>query len=155
MLERSQSTEEERFLNLPHDVIALIVSFIPVRCCTQRRLHALALVSRSWYTAVVARLYHSPGIYDSNFGKFFGTILRSKNSGSRRDGLEEFNRRLDLRCVYMSRTRTRAIAKLLRRMNGRLEEYIAPSKFSCDTPWFKVLSTHRIDSFPAPLFSLF
>lgn len=121
----SPATRKNSGLHLPLEIITLIVSFIPIGPDSQSQLHALTLVSRSFYSASVARLYHSPHLRGWRFELFVRTVCPSINSWIKRNGLSDFTVRLDLsRLVHEARKSV--TARLLGRLKGRLEFFAAP-----------------------------
>jgi hypothetical protein len=110
---------------LPLEIIMLIISFIPVDPQFQSQLHALALVSRSWYSVAVTRLYHSPSVHGRRFDQFVRSVCPSINARIKKNGLGELIVRLDLSQLVHEGCKS-VTARLLGRVKASLEEFVAP-----------------------------
>ena len=121
----SQSSEEKPFLHLPLEITTLIVSFISDDPHAQSQLHALTLVSRSFYSAAIARLYHSPQLHGHRFELFVRTVCPSINSWVKQNGLGDFTVRLDLSRLVHEGSKS-ITARLIGRLKGKLEFFSAP-----------------------------
>ena len=91
----------------------------------QRTFHACTLVSRSWYSSAVEFLYDSPDIEGKNFDSFVRAICPSVNAHIRTNGLAELVRRLDMSKLVHNGSKS-LTARILGRVKGRLEEFVAP-----------------------------
>jgi F-box-like len=119
-------------VHLPTELVLAIFSLFPHGHVSQSTLYACLLVCRQWYGAGVAHLYHTPHLTPSNFMRFVATVIpMSSKSCVRGDQLAGFVRRLDMsRLVHDGKKCV--TAKLLGRMKGGLEEFLAPAAtFAC------------------------
>lgn len=115
-------------VQLPLEILVQIFSYISKGGGSQATLHAITLVSRSWYIAAVADLYHSPFITGKNFIKFTNTICPSINAHVRKSELAGFVRTLDLSRLVHEGSKS-LTARILGRVKTGLEEFIAPQAF--------------------------
>ena len=117
-----------REVPLPAEIIAQILLFLspsgdaPAR---QSTLHALTLLSRTWYTATIASLYSYPQLHGGNFSLFSTTICPSKNYKIRFSPLATLVRCLDMSSLVHNSSKS-LTARLLGRLKGNLETFIAP-----------------------------
>lgn len=122
---------ERHSLQLPQEIILHILSFIPGHPSSQHSLWACCLVSRSWYSATVSRLYHSPSFTGRNYQLLLRTLCPSINAHVRKSVLAEFVRVLDMSRLIHDGSKS-LTGRLLGRVKGNLEEFIAPqSSFAC------------------------
>ena len=91
----------------------------------QTNLHACSLVSRSWYRSAVVFLYDNPKIIGKNYDAFVKAICPSVNAHIRHNGLSEMVRRLDMSALVHNGSKS-LTARLLGRVKGSLEEFVAP-----------------------------
>lgn len=76
-------------------------------------------------------LYDTPNITGKNYSSFVNAICPSVNAHIRRNGLSELVRRLDMSGLVHNGSKS-LTARLLGRMKGRLEEFVAPqASFAC------------------------
>jgi hypothetical protein len=123
--QESPATGGQYHPGLPLEIIMLIISFIPVDPQSQSQLYALALVSRSWYSVAVTRLYHSPSVQGRRFEQFVRTVCPSINALIKKNGLGELIVRLDLSQLVHEASKS-VTARLLGRVKASLEEFVAP-----------------------------
>lgn len=116
---------EKHSLQLPQEIILHILSFIPKHPSSQHSLWACCLVSRSWYSATVSRLYHSPGFTGRNYQLLLRTLCPSINAHVRKSALAEFVRVLDMSGLIHDGSKS-LTGRLLGRVKDNLEEFIAP-----------------------------
>ena len=114
-----------RAVHLPSEIVLHILSFIPIRPEYQSTLCACSLVSRDWYLAAIPLLYHSPIISSKNFKSFVNTICPSINVHVRKSELAGLVRRLDMGGLVHDGSKS-LTARLLGRIKGGLEEFVAP-----------------------------
>lgn len=110
---------------LPTEIISQIISYIPHRTTTQKTFWACTLVSRAWYAASVGILYDRPFLTGSNFDQFVTTVCPSKNAHIRKSTLSVLVKRLDMGVLVHNASRS-LTARLLGRLKGNIEEFIAP-----------------------------
>lgn len=123
--ETERSPPNHNAVPLPLEVILQILSYTPRNPQTQSYLHACCLISRSWYSAAVPLLYHSPHITGKNFKQFVATVCPSINAHIRKSELAELVRRLDMGHLVHDGSRS-LTARLLGRVKGGLEDFVAP-----------------------------
>lgn len=116
------TTQETR---LPAEIIAQIISFIPLRFSSQSTIWACTLISRDWYASSIARLYNYPHITPNNFSAFVSTICPSKNARIRHTPLSALVLHLNMSELVHNSSRS-LTARLLGRLKGNIEEFIAP-----------------------------
>ena len=109
-------------IELPLEILEHIFFFVK---STQPTLHAATLVSRSWYSAAIKYLYHSPYITGKNFDLFIRSVCPSVNAHVRHNGLAELVRMLDMSRLVHEASKS-LTARLLSRVKGQLEIFIAP-----------------------------
>jgi hypothetical protein len=114
-----------REIYLPLEIIIQIVSYVPHRESEQKTLWSCSLVSRSWYSAAIPFLYDRPYIRGHNFHQFVATVCPSKNAHIRRSQLAEMVKALDMGALVHDGSKS-LTARLLGRLKGNLEEFIAP-----------------------------
>jgi F-box-like len=114
-----------REIVLPSEIISHILSYIPRRENTQSTFWACSLVSRAWYSASIALLYHRPYLNGGNFAEFVRTVCPSKNAHVRQSTLAVLVRRLDMGELVHNASRS-LTARLLGRFKGNIEEFVAP-----------------------------
>ncbi|KAI9779813.1 MAG: hypothetical protein M1839_007126 [Geoglossum umbratile] len=121
-------TRRSPHVHLPTELVLAIFSFLPHGRASQSTFYACVLVSRQWYEAGIRHLYHSPYLTPRAFLSFVATVvpMSSKLSG-RGDQLAGFVRRLDMSHLVHDGRRKSFTAKLLARMRGSLEEFVAPA----------------------------
>ena len=110
---------------LPVEILLEIVGYIPTTQADQSTLHSCTLVSRSWYSAAIARLYQSPYIHGGNFDSFVRTICPSINAHIRKSPLSELVRVLDMGKLVHNGSRS-LTARILARMRDNVEVLVAP-----------------------------
>jgi len=121
---------------LPVEVLELICHFIKEvhNSTSQSTLAACALVSRSWCAVCNRHLYEQPIIHPSAFEKFTRTICTGVTSKTKKVGLEEFVKHLDLRGLAYESSKS-LTARLIGRTSQSLEFFAAPAiTFGCDMP---------------------
>ena len=91
----------------------------------QQTLHSCTLVSRSWYSNSIRCLYDSPRITGKTFDSFVRAICPSVNAHVRVNGLADLVRKLDMSNLVHNGSKS-LTARILGRVKGRLEEFIAP-----------------------------
>ena len=106
---------------LPPEILQSIFSDVK----DQPTLHASTLVARTWYKSATPFLYANPIIDGSNFDAFIRAICPSVNAHIRTNGLAELVRRLDMSRLVHNGSKS-LTARILGRVKGRLEEFIAP-----------------------------
>lgn len=107
---------------LPPEVLQSIFSHVKN---DQPTLHASTLVTRTWYQSAISYLYANPIIDGSNFDPFVRAICPSVNAHIRTNGLAELVRRLDMSRLVHNGSKS-LTARLLGRVKGSLEEFVAP-----------------------------
>jgi hypothetical protein len=112
-------------IELPLEVLIHIISYIPRRQSTQKTFWACCLVSRVWYSAAIIFLYERPYIGGGNFQEFVATVCPSKNAHIRKSQLAEMVKVLDMGTLVHDGSKS-LTARLLGRLKGNLEEFIAP-----------------------------
>ena len=120
-----RSPQSHTAVLLPAEIILQILSYVPKDSKSQSHLHACCLISRSWYSAAVPLLYHSPHITGKNFKQFVATVCPSINAHIRKSELAELVRRLDMGNLVHDGSKS-LTARLLGRVKGGLEEFVAP-----------------------------
>lgn len=120
-----RSCSNDAAVHLPQEIILQILSYIPRDPTSQSYLHACSLVSRSWYSATVPLLYHSPHFTGKNFRQFVATVCPSINAHIRKSELAGLVRRLDMGNLVHDGSKS-LTARLLGRVKGGLEEFVAP-----------------------------
>ena len=114
---------------LPPEVLELILNHVDMRqprSERQRDLWSCCVLSKSWYSATVKRIYQSPHLTTRNFDLFARTLCPPVNSHVRSVGLEEFVVNLDMGGLAYESTKS-LTARLLRRIRQSLESFVAPS----------------------------
>ncbi|KAF2421104.1 F-box protein, partial [Tothia fuscella] len=116
---------EPQPLHLPTEIIEAMISFIPHHPTSQATLYSLCLVSWSWHSVAITRLYESPYLYGKNYDPFVRTICPSLNRHVKKSDLAGLVRCLDMsRLVHQgSRSTT---ARVLGRCKGGMVEFTAP-----------------------------
>lgn len=112
-------------VHLPLEIILQILSYVPRDPKSQSYFHACCLISRSWYSATVPLLYDNPHITGKNFKQFVATVCPSINAHIRKSELAELVRRLDMGNLVHDGSKS-LTARLLGRVKGGLEEFVAP-----------------------------
>ena len=113
-------------LSLPAEILNQIFAYIAAHDhARQHTLHSCSLVSRSWYSNSISYLYDSPNIEGRNFDTFVRAICPSVNAHIRTNGLAELVRKLDMSRLVHNGSKS-LTARLLGRVKGRLEEFVAP-----------------------------
>lgn len=107
---------------LPPEVLQNIFSYLTTY---QSTLHACTLVSNSWYKSSVPFLYNSPAIDGKTFDLFVKAICPSVNAHVRINGLAALVRKLDMSLLVHNGSKS-LTARLLGRVKGNLEEFVAP-----------------------------
>ena len=107
---------------LPPEILQNIFSYLATY---QPTLHSCTLVSNSWYKSSVAFLYNSPAIDGKNFDGFVKAICPSVNAHVRINGLAALVRKLDMSLLVHNGSKS-LTARLLGRVKGNLEEFVAP-----------------------------
>ena len=110
---------------LPLEIIESILSHISPSDTSQPTLHACTLVSRGWYSAAIGLLYETPRIRGKNYDSFAKSICPSINAHIRKNGLAALVRSLDLSRLVHHGSKS-LTARLLGRVKGNIEEFIAP-----------------------------
>ena len=110
---------------LPPEVILHILSHIPYYPSSQKILYNCCLVSRSWYSAAILRLYHTPRFTGKNYLLLVRTICPSINAHIRKSELANFVRRLDMSRLVHDGSKS-LTGRLLGRVKKGLEEFVAP-----------------------------
>ena len=110
---------------LPPELIDLIVSSVPRGISSQATYYACTLVSRSWYHAAIAYLYRYPRFSGKQYRAFVSTICPSVNAHVRQSALAGYVRKLDMSALVHDGSKS-LTARVLGRLKGNLEEYIAP-----------------------------
>lgn len=110
---------------LPPEIMDDILSHIALFPKSQINLNTCAQVSRSWYRTAVVFLYDDPKITGKNYNSFVKAICPSVNAHIRHNGLSELVRRLDMSALVHNGSKSMT-ARLLGRVKGRLEEFVAP-----------------------------
>ncbi|MDI1487048.1 MAG: hypothetical protein OHK93_006311 [Ramalina farinacea] len=114
---------------LPHELLEQIFDSLG-----QPSLHACSLTCRSWYASSIAFLYTYPLISGANFDTFVAAICPSINAHVRHNGLASLVKVLDMSHLVHN-GRKSLTARLLGRMKGSLESFIAPqATFAPTTP---------------------
>lgn len=91
----------------------------------QPLLNTLSQVCRSWYAAFICYLYNSSHVKGSRYHRFVNVICAPVNAKSRRSGLAEHIKRLDL-IAFLDEGGGSPTAKLIRRVKSNLIEFMAP-----------------------------
>lgn len=107
---------------IPMEILFLILEFVDP--CRQDVFASASLVSRQWYFVSQRFLYRNPKIYGNNYLKFVATISPS-STNIKPSPLASFVKRLDLSSL-VHHARPSLNARLLRRVQVSLEEFIAP-----------------------------
>ncbi|KAG0138577.1 hypothetical protein HOY82DRAFT_511977 [Tuber indicum] len=117
-----QISTKSSSLSLPSELIYLVLDFLSPQ--DQKTLAAVCKINRQWYFAATPYLYRHPQITSVNYTKFVATIAPSSThvKPSRFAGLVK---RIDLSRIVHDSTPS-SIARLLRRTQGSLEEFVAP-----------------------------
>ena len=113
-----------REIILPAEIIIQIITYISQQS-SQSTLWACTLVSRTWYTSSIARLYKYPRLTPANFEVFVSTICPSKNVRIRHSPLSELVLHLDMSNLVHNSSRS-LTARLLGRLKGNIEKFVAP-----------------------------
>ena len=121
----------EAFVYLPIEVLQQIFSFLKDGPDSQRNFWACCLVSHQWYSAAVPLLYESPCLQSRNFEHFIYTVCSPASIRRRRaPPAREFAfyiKHLDMGSLAYESSNS-LTARLLGRVKGRLETFIAPAK---------------------------
>ncbi|SLM34698.1 F-box domain [Lasallia pustulata] len=142
-----RSCSNDAAVHLPQEIILQILSYIPRDPTSQSYLHACSLVSRSWYSATVPLLYHSPHFTGKNFRQFVATVCPSINAHIRKSELAGLVRRLDMGNLVHDGSKS-LTARLLGRVKGGLEEFVAPQAsfaINCLAALSKCTHLHHLD----------
>lgn len=121
---------------LPVEVLELICHFIKKvhNTTSQSTLAACTLVSKSWCSVYNRHLYENPIITPSAFEGFTRTICTGVTAKTKRVGLEEFVKHLDLRGLAYESSKS-LTARLIGRTSQSLEFFAAPAiTFGCEKP---------------------
>jgi hypothetical protein len=113
-------------IQLPVEIIAQVVSYLPSGSLGQRSAWACCLVSRQWYSAAISKLYERPRLTGPNFDKFAVVICPPIKAHAHGTGLERHVRHLDMSGIAYESSNSQT-ARLLRRVGPTLEDFIAPS----------------------------
>ncbi|KAG9235570.1 hypothetical protein BJ875DRAFT_267801 [Amylocarpus encephaloides] len=114
-----------RKILLPSEIITHILEYVKRQPSPQSTIWACSLVSRAWYSSTIATLYERPFISGSGFDAFVHTICPSKNAHIRHSSLSILVKSLDM--SYLVHNSSKSLtARLLGRLKGNLEEFIAP-----------------------------
>lgn len=125
-LQPSYLKPNPREILLPSEIISQILQYLPLSDPrTQPTLHGCALLSRTWYTASISRLYTYPHLHGGNFSLFATTICPSKNAKIRYSPLASLVRCLDMSALVHNSSKS-LTARLLGRLKHNLEEFVAP-----------------------------
>lgn len=123
--ERVDDTSAIPSPSLPYEIIQNILSYLPGDHSSQATLHACTLLSRAWYSATITRLYENPRITGPNYASFAKSVCPSINAHIVRNGLAELIKTLDLGALIHHGSKS-LTARLLGRVKGNLEEFVAP-----------------------------
>ncbi|KAI9833339.1 MAG: hypothetical protein M1819_003734 [Sarea resinae] len=132
---------------LPTELIIQILSHMPPSRVSQHTFYSCCLVSRQWYSAAVAFLYHRPYITGKNFKQFVATVCPSINAHIRRSELAELVHTLDMGNLVHDGSKS-LTARLLGRMKGNLESFTAPQAsfaINCFAPLSKCQRLRTLD----------
>ncbi|KAL5330629.1 hypothetical protein ACEPPN_000148 [Leptodophora sp. 'Broadleaf-Isolate-01'] len=121
----SQSSSKRPEIPLPPEIIAQILTCIPLRQTNQPTFWACTLTSRSWYRASITLLYHRPYITPNNFTLFVRTICPSKNAHIKHTPLSPLVHRLDMGSLVHNSSKS-LTARLLGRLKGNIQQFVAP-----------------------------
>lgn len=113
---------------LPIEVLDLICHFIKTTqdVTSQSSLAACTLVSKSWCSVCTRHLYEKPIITPAAFEGFTRTICTGVTQKTKRIGLEEFVKHLDLRRIAYESSKS-LTARLIGRTSQSLEYFAAPA----------------------------
>ena len=112
-------------VHLPPEVLLQILSYIPYQPSSQNILYNFCLVSRSWYSVAISRLYHTPLFTGKNYLPLVSTICPSINAHIRKSELAKLVRRLDMSRLVHDGSKS-LTGRLLGRVKDGLEEFVAP-----------------------------
>jgi len=114
-------------VHLPLEIIAHIISHLPSGLEGQSCAWSCCLVSRTFYSVAVSRLYERPRLLNGEaFYNFVTIISPPVNSHVRRVGLEQFVKHLNLSAIAYDSSNSQT-ARLLRRVAPTLESFVAPA----------------------------
>lgn len=120
---------------LPSEVLRNV--FVYLTSIDQQTLYSSALVSRSWYTNSISSLYSSPVIDGKNYDLFVRAICPSVNAHIRTNGLAELVKTLDMSRLVHNGSKS-LTARLLGRVKGNLEAFVAPQASFALVPLFEL-----------------
>lgn len=118
---------QEAHVYLPSEILELIFFFVRDGKRSQRSLWSCCLVCRQWYSAAVPALYESPVLWGWNFASFASTVSPSAHARVRRVELAQYVKHLNMSAVAYESSNSMT-ARLLRRVKGKLETFVAPAK---------------------------
>lgn len=139
-----KSEKPEGFGQMPLELLMEIFSYVSHFSSSQLALCACTYVSRSWYLASARFLYRSPYISGRNFDQFVRTICPSVNAHIRTNGLSELVRVLDMSRLVHNGSRS-LTARILGRLKGGLEDFIAPQASFASVPQMSSLLRYLAD----------
>lgn len=116
--------EKSEMMRCPH-LPPEILLHVAKHTTAQEDLWACSLVSRSWYTASVGRLYGNPYLTGRNFELFVRTICPSINPRVQRTALSSLVRILNMRRLGYHASKS-LLSRLLGRVKDSLEVFIGP-----------------------------
>jgi hypothetical protein len=115
-------------IHLPAEILSAIISLVQFQEDPQGTLHSCCLISRSWYSVAVTQLYKSPIFTGTKYHLFIRTICPSKIVYEMKSPLSEYIQTLDL-SAWRDDVREDVTERLLGKVRGRLEVFIAPRAF--------------------------
>ena len=115
--------------DLPFEIILLILEYLVKQTDDlQNTLCRVSLFCRGWYAASVYSLFNAPHANISRFHRFVEIVCMPVNAKFCDNGLASNITRLQLAGLGRGTSRT-LVARLLRRVSGTLEDFVAP----CDS----------------------